>query len=111
MLSMLCISHHEDDHVQQLCVRPCASQEAVNINQGLLALGNVISALGTPGRAATPQHVPYRQSKITRLLKVPVPLPCGLHAAARRTWLPGVQGAMKHRPQQEQVSITGERWQ
>jgi len=42
----------------------------VNINQGLLALGNVISALGTPGRAATPQHVPYRQSKITRLLKV-----------------------------------------
>ena len=49
------------------------SQEAVNINQGLLALGNVISALGTPGRAATPQHVPYRQSKITRLLKVPLP--------------------------------------
>ncbi len=47
----------------------------MNINQGLLALGNVISALGTPGRAATPQHVPYRQSKITRLLKVP--LPCG----------------------------------
>ena len=42
----------------------------MNINQGLLALGNVISALGTPGRATTPQHVPYRQSKITRLLKV-----------------------------------------
>ena len=41
----------------------------MNINQGLLALGNVISALGTPGRTATPQHVPYRQSKITRLLK------------------------------------------
>jgi hypothetical protein len=53
-------------------------QEAVNINQGLLALGNVISALGTPGRAATPQHVPYRQSKITRLLKVRTPeLACG----------------------------------
>ena len=45
----------------------------MNINQGLLALGNVISALGTPGRAATQQHVPYRQSKITRLLKVPLP--------------------------------------
>ena len=55
-------------HVMPAVLR--AVQEAVNINQGLLALGNVISALGTPGRAATPQHVPYRQSKITRLLKV-----------------------------------------
>lgn len=43
-------------------------QEAVNINQGLLAIGNVISALGDP--AAKAAHVPYRQSKITRLLKV-----------------------------------------
>ena len=52
-------------------------QESVNINQGLLALGNVISALGAaPSSSAAPrqpgtlQHVPYRDSKITRLLKV-----------------------------------------
>ena len=42
--------------------------ESVHINSGLLALGNVISALGDPKRKAT--HVPYRESKITRLLKV-----------------------------------------
>lgn len=47
----------------------------MNINRGLLALGNVISALGgsraaTKGDHTSAQHVPYRQSKITRLLKV-----------------------------------------
>ena len=41
--------------------------ESVHINSGLLALGNVISALGDPKRKSS--HVPYRQSKITRLLK------------------------------------------
>ena len=44
------------------------NSESVHINSGLLALGNVISALGDPKRKAT--HVPYRESKITRLLKV-----------------------------------------
>ena len=50
----------------------CMLQEAVNINQGLLALGNVISALGVAhtGHPSASQHVPYRQSKITRMLKV-----------------------------------------
>ena len=42
--------------------------ESVYINSGLLALGNVISALGDMKRKAT--HIPYRDSKITRLLKV-----------------------------------------
>lgn len=42
--------------------------ESVHINSGLLALGNVISALGDPKKKAT--HIPYRESKITRLLKV-----------------------------------------
>ena len=43
------------------------SAESVYINSGLLALGNVISALGDPKRKSS--HVPYRVSKITRLLK------------------------------------------
>lgn len=38
----------------------------MHINSGLLALGNVISALGDSRR--TP-YIPYRDSKITRLLK------------------------------------------
>ncbi|XP_033169611.1 chromosome-associated kinesin KIF4 [Drosophila mauritiana] len=41
-------------------------KEGVNINKGLLALGNVINALGS-GQAAG--YVPYRQSKLTRLLQ------------------------------------------
>ncbi|KAJ8413921.1 hypothetical protein AAFF_G00065190 [Aldrovandia affinis] len=42
-------------------------QESVQINSGLLALGNVIRALADPRRRG--QHVPYRDSKITRLLR------------------------------------------
>ncbi|XP_071950999.1 chromosome-associated kinesin KIF4A-like [Antedon mediterranea] len=42
-------------------------REGVNINRGLLALGNVISALGDEnGRKG---HVPYRNAKLTRLLQ------------------------------------------
>ena len=43
-------------------------KESVTINQGLLALGNVISALGDESRR-TSLHVPYRESKLTRLLQ------------------------------------------
>jgi len=46
------------------------STESVHINGGLLALGNVISALGDTKKRATLAHIPYRESKITRLLKV-----------------------------------------
>ena len=42
-------------------------KEGININKGLLALGNVISALGDPDRKTG--YVPYRDSKITRLLQ------------------------------------------
>ncbi|KAJ2465197.1 hypothetical protein GGI02_004770, partial [Coemansia sp. RSA 2322] len=54
------------------------AKEGISINAGLLALGNVISALGnTPmvgnGNGAQPSkrvpHVPYRDSKLTRLLQ------------------------------------------
>lgn len=46
-------------------------KEGISINSGLLALGNVISALGDPSRAKshTASHVPYRDSKLTRLLQ------------------------------------------
>ena len=53
--------------------------ESKNINMGLLALGNVISALGDPRKKAS--HVPYRESPITRLLQVCAPhLDCYLPA-------------------------------
>jgi len=42
-------------------------KESVSINSGLLALGNVISALGDPAKRGS--HVPYRDSKLTRLLQ------------------------------------------
>ena len=39
--------------------------EGVQINKGLMALGNVIAALSEARRT----HVPYRDSKLTRLLQ------------------------------------------
>ncbi|XP_012576580.1 PREDICTED: kinesin-like protein KIF27 [Condylura cristata] len=42
-------------------------KESIQINSGLLALGNVISALGDPRKKSS--HIPYRDAKITRLLK------------------------------------------
>lgn len=49
-------------------------KEGIQTNVGLLALGNVINALGdtqanATGEASTSRHVPYRQSKLTRLLQ------------------------------------------
>ncbi|KAI0636643.1 kinesin [Trametes polyzona] len=46
-------------------------KEGISINSGLLALGNVISALGDPARAKshTASYIPYRDSKLTRLLQ------------------------------------------
>ncbi|XP_051529002.1 kinesin-like protein KIF21B isoform X3 [Myxocyprinus asiaticus] len=43
------------------------AREGISINCGLLALGNVISALGDQCKKAG--HVPYRDSKLTRLLQ------------------------------------------
>jgi hypothetical protein len=43
-------------------------QEGICINKGLLALGNVIAAL-TDNKS---KHVPYRVSKLTRILQVTI---------------------------------------
>ncbi|KAI7824170.1 P-loop containing nucleoside triphosphate hydrolase protein, partial [Kickxella alabastrina] len=45
-------------------------REGISINSGLLALGNVISALGDTARSTSgPAHVPYRDSKLTHMLR------------------------------------------
>lgn len=45
-------------------------KEGIQINVGLLALGNVINALGDKkGHSGAQVHVPYRSSKLTRLLQ------------------------------------------
>ncbi|XP_054797940.1 kinesin-like protein KIN-4A isoform X1 [Prosopis cineraria] len=44
-------------------------KEGIHINKGLLALGNVISALGDEKKRKEGVHVPYRDSKLTRLLQ------------------------------------------
>lgn len=44
-------------------------KRGVSINKGLLALGNVVAALASKNMATGHVHVPYRESKLTRLLK------------------------------------------
>ena len=41
-------------------------KEGISINKGLLALGNVISALTEVSNKE--KHIPYRDSKLTRIL-------------------------------------------
>eukprot|EP00536_Pseudo-nitzschia_multiseries_P002764 jgi/Psemu1/184230/e_gw1.38.172.1 len=47
------------------------AREGIKINEGLLALGNVINALADEEQVKKEKrvHVPYRQSKLTRLLQ------------------------------------------
>lgn len=42
-------------------------REGININMGLLCLGNVISALTDQERST--KFIPYRDSKLTRILQ------------------------------------------
>lgn len=44
-------------------------QEGACINKSLLALGNCINALQLNSRSGSHNYVPYRDSKLTRLLK------------------------------------------
>lgn len=43
--------------------------EGANINRSLLALGNCINALVDNMKKSSKNHIPYRDSKLTRLLK------------------------------------------
>ena len=44
-------------------------KEGININLGLFTLGKVISVLGEDNPTNRPKHVPYRDTKLTRLLQ------------------------------------------
>ena len=44
-------------------------REGISINSGLHALGNVISTVSDPAKARRAMHIPYRDSKLTRLLQ------------------------------------------
>lgn len=44
-------------------------KEGIAINSGLTALGNVISTLADPAKTRAGVHIPYRDSKLTRLLQ------------------------------------------
>lgn len=43
-------------------------KETGNINKSLFTLGKVISALGDASKSTAPHYVPYRDSKLTKLL-------------------------------------------
>jgi len=47
----------------------CRLTEGISINGGLLALGNVINKLSTAASSSQNTHIPYRNSKLTRLLQ------------------------------------------
>nr|XP_060609136.1 LOW QUALITY PROTEIN: kinesin-like protein KIF18A [Anolis sagrei ordinatus] len=53
------------EHASAIKAKEACFREGANINHSLLKLGNVINALADPKR----QHIPYRNSKFTRLLK------------------------------------------
>uniref|UniRef100_A0A162AE08 Kinesin motor domain-containing protein n=1 Tax=Daucus carota subsp. sativus TaxID=79200 RepID=A0A162AE08_DAUCS len=55
-------------------------REGIHINKGLLALGNVISALGDEKKRKEGGHVPYRDSKLTRLLQATCVSPADTNA-------------------------------
>ena len=44
-------------------------QQGANINRSLLALGNCINLLAQNSRKNIITHIPYRDSKLTRMLK------------------------------------------
>jgi hypothetical protein len=48
---------------------PLRLREALNINKSLLCLGNVVTALAERSEGKRGNHIPYRDSKLTRLLE------------------------------------------
>ncbi|KAE9209599.1 hypothetical protein PF004_g16421 [Phytophthora fragariae] len=65
----LTMEHHEVSAPEGGTETRARFKEGVNINRGLLALGNVINALCERSRASSAIHIPYRDSKLTRLLQ------------------------------------------
>ena len=57
------------ERLKRTAAQGTRASEAISINSGLLALGNVISALGDPSKARARTYIPYRDSKLTRLLQ------------------------------------------
>ncbi|XP_060695080.1 kinesin-like protein KIF18A isoform X2 [Hemiscyllium ocellatum] len=55
------------ERISAMNMKEARFREGANINRSLLALGNVINALADSKRKT--QHIPYRNSKLTRLLK------------------------------------------
>ncbi|NP_001360493.1 Kinesin-like protein klp-12 [Caenorhabditis elegans] len=71
-MEMLCAKFHFVDlagseRMKRTGATGDRAKEGISINVGLLALGNVIAALG--GANGKVSHVPYRDSKLTRLLQ------------------------------------------
>lgn len=56
------------ERVKKTMAEGARMKEGIHINKGLLALGNVINALSDEKRRVG-GHIPYRDSKITRLLQ------------------------------------------
>ena len=61
------------ERIKQSGVEGFQQQESININKDLFVLGQVISSLAQKNQPQTDidkvQHVPYRDSKLTRLLR------------------------------------------
>ncbi|XP_059508138.1 kinesin-like protein KIF18A isoform X2 [Stegostoma tigrinum] len=55
------------ERISAMNMKEARFREGANINRSLLALGNVINALADSKKKI--QHIPYRNSKLTRLLK------------------------------------------
>ena len=102
-----CCPHHPRRSERQAKTGAAGERlkEASKINLSLSALGNVISALTDPGAA----HVPYRDSKLTRLLQVPAacPRPLGGAGPACARLLRGGQGGALAGVQEPRLRLTG----
>jgi hypothetical protein len=57
------------EHGKETDAQGLQLKEGIDINKGLLSLGNVISALGDEQKKGK-VYVPYRDSKLTRILQV-----------------------------------------
>lgn len=81
-------------------------KESIQINCGLLALGNVISALGDPRRKGS--HIPYRDSKITRYRLGGVGPHISHGLVAQQQGHVATYLVCWQRPQAEQEKLTGQ---